>query len=154
MYIKTIILLVLGCWGFPVLGQQAISTSGAQASGTGGSVSYTIGQTDYRQAAGNGFVLTEGVQQPFELFVTGAEELASATGIHIFPNPTHNEVQAESPDRPFGYRLYDVHGRVLEESLLQKERHLIPLLSYPSGTYYLETILPGQKGGTAILIKK
>lgn len=154
MYIKTTTLLVLGCWGLPAWGQQAISTSGAQASGTGGTVSYTVGQTDYRQLVGNGFILTEGVQQPFELFVTGSEEIEIASGIRIFPNPTYGAVQALSEGRPFGYRLYDAQGRMLGQDLNYNLQHIILLQDYPTGTYQLETIIPGTRGLTAILIKK
>lgn len=154
MYINITTLLVLGCWGLPAWGQQAISTSGAQATGTGGTVSYTIGQNDYRQAVGNGFVLTEGVQQPFELFVTGSEEIEIASGIRIFPNPTYGALQAQSEGRPFGYRLYDSQGRMLVQDLNYNLQHIILLQDYPAGTYQLETIIPGTRGLTAILIKK
>mgnify|MGYP003647362234 CR=1 FL=1 len=49
-----------------VLSQEAISTSGGEAVGSGGSVSYTIGQVFYSSLSGSNGKLTEGVQQPLQ----------------------------------------------------------------------------------------
>lgn len=62
------IILFLGCcllgWGTSNLyAQQNIVASGGQATGAGGTVSYSIGQMDYISVTGAGGSITQGVQQ-------------------------------------------------------------------------------------------
>ena len=69
--------------------QHAFPVTGGEASGTGGTVSYTLGQVWYTTLNSNDVSITQGVQQPFEILeITG---LPSSTGItldvSLFPNP-------------------------------------------------------------------
>ncbi|MBT3920138.1 MAG: hypothetical protein HOF24_07115, partial [Flavobacteriaceae bacterium] len=47
--------------------QAALTASGGEAVGAGGSLSYTIGQVDYIQASGSGGTASQGVQQAFTI---------------------------------------------------------------------------------------
>ena len=47
--------------------QECIPTTGGNASGSEGSVSYTIGQIVYITNVGTNSSLAQGVQQPFEI---------------------------------------------------------------------------------------
>ena len=52
--------------------QSQTTASGGEASGSGGTVSYTVGQTAYQTNVGTGGTVTEGLQQAYEIFsVTG-----------------------------------------------------------------------------------
>ncbi|MCX6272178.1 MAG: carboxypeptidase-like regulatory domain-containing protein [Bacteroidetes bacterium] len=67
---KTI--LFLGCcllgWGSTsLLAQQGFVSTGGQATGAGGTVSFSIGQVDYLSAAGNNGTIIQGLQQPQSL---------------------------------------------------------------------------------------
>jgi len=50
--------------------QQAILATGGNATGSGGTVSYTVGQAAYITQTGSGGTVTQGVQQPFEIWIT------------------------------------------------------------------------------------
>ena len=68
-------------------------TAGGDASGSGGSISYSIGQVDYIQATGSGGTANQGVQQPIEIYVLGNDEFSNIElSAVIFPNPTSNYV--------------------------------------------------------------
>lgn len=153
MFKNILLLSIVFLYSSSTYAQTVVSASGNDASGTGGTLSYTIGQTDYRQSNGNGFILTEGVQQPYELFVTGAEQVLAATGIRIYPNPAMEEVRAESAGTVFGYRLYDANGKLLQEMMVMSNSHSIDLQHYGAGLYHLETIIPNKTGQTLTLIK-
>ena len=59
----------------PIFAQKNTVASGSVAIGAGGTVSYSIGQTDFIAATGGGGRITQGVQQPYEIFVvTGIEK--------------------------------------------------------------------------------
>ena len=84
-------LLLLGLGGATSLqAQETVTTAGGEASGSGGTASYTVGQVFYTTQTGtNGNTVAQGVQQPFEIsVVTGIPE---AKGINLsvsaYPNP-------------------------------------------------------------------
>ena len=54
--------------------QETIPATGGNASGSGGSVSYTIGQITYRTISGTNGAVTQGIQQPYEISVVTAVE--------------------------------------------------------------------------------
>ena len=69
--------MLLGLGGLTSLqAQEAIPATGGEASGSGGSASYTVGQVVYTTNVGtNGNSVAEGVQQPYEIsVVTGIPE--------------------------------------------------------------------------------
>ena len=100
--------------------QEAIPASGGEASGSGGTASYTVGQVVYTTNVGtNGNSVTEGVQQPFEIsVVTGIKE---AKGINLevsaYPNPTSNylTVKVENYETAnLQYIVFDINGKLLQ----------------------------------------
>ncbi len=71
-----------------LLAQQTIPASGGDATGSGGSVSYSVGQVFYHTHSAAAGSVAEGVQQPFEIFIiTSADDLIT-NKIHLraFPN--------------------------------------------------------------------
>ena len=58
-----------------LFGQQAVVTAGAEATGTGGTVSYSVGQVVYQTHAGTNGSVAEGVQQPYEISVLSSAKM-------------------------------------------------------------------------------
>jgi hypothetical protein len=83
-----VILCICG-YSTPLKGQETIPATGGNVSGSGGSVSYTVGQILYNTISGTNGTLAQGVQQPYEIsVVTGIEEaLGISLEIVVFPNP-------------------------------------------------------------------
>ncbi len=68
-----LVLLFLGLGGLQA--QDAVTAAGGEASGSGGSSSYSVGQVLYTTSAGSNGIVAHGVQQAYEIFVTaGIEE--------------------------------------------------------------------------------
>ena len=62
-------------FGIASQAQEAVSSTGGDASGSGGTASYTIGQVVFSNISNGRGAITQGVQQPYELFVVqGIEE--------------------------------------------------------------------------------
>ena len=58
-----------------ILAQESVSTSGSNASGTGGAVSYTVGQVAYTNSSGSNGSVSVGVQQAYTITATtGVDE--------------------------------------------------------------------------------
>ena len=72
-----------------VWAQQGVSASGGEATGIAGTVSYTVGQTDYITAYATDGSVSQGVQQPYVIgIVTGFLETDINLSCAISPNPT------------------------------------------------------------------
>jgi len=100
--------------------QEATTTAGSEAIGSGGMASYTVGQVGYTTNEGtNGNTVAQGMQQPFEIsVVTGITE---AKGIKLevlaYPNPTTDylSVKVENYETAnLQYMVFDINGKLLQ----------------------------------------
>ena len=94
-HIRTKLFLIAGLVFFSVSSQaqEAIPTAGGEATGSGGTVSYTVGQVNYQTASGTNGSISEGVQQPFEISVTSTNDISGVSlNVKAYPNPTQGEV--------------------------------------------------------------
>lgn len=121
--------------------QEAFTASGENAKGSGGSMSYSLGQVVYTTNDGNGGTVSQGVQHPYEIMVvTGVTEKSIELRIKAFPNPTSNNLYLEIKsieEKDLIYILCDVQGRCLEMQKISNSQTLIPLQKHTSGTYFL-----------------
>jgi len=154
--LNALLLFVLGLTG--VHAQEALPASGGNASGSGGSVSYTIGQVVYTTIAGINGSVAQGVQQPYEIsVVTG---LAEAAGINLicsaYPNPAKEYVtlRIENCDTEnMIYQLYDDSGKLLEKKKVEGTETRIHMTNLVIATYFLKVLRSNQVVKTFKVIK-
>ena len=143
---KQIKLTVVFLTGFSLTGlnaQQAITTSGGNASGSGGSISYSVGQIVFKTNSGSSGSVAQGVQQPYEIsVVTGLEE---ANGINLvlsaFPNPASDYVILKVENyktENLTYQLYDINGKLLLIRQISSVETLILMETLSIGSYFLK----------------
>lgn len=147
--LTVILLLVLG--GLTCLqAQETITTAGGEASGSGGTASYTVGQVVYTSQTGtNGNSVAQGVQQPFEIsVVTG---IAEAKGISLevsaYPNPTTDylTVKVENYETArLQYIVFDINGKLLQQVKCTGNETSIDIQDYPAANYFVK-VLDNQK---------
>ena len=77
--LSAVLLLGLGLTGLQA--QTSVNATGGDASGSGGSVSYSVGQVVYTTNTGTSGSVAQGVQQPYEISVVTAIE--EAKGINL-----------------------------------------------------------------------
>lgn len=140
LLLKSIILLLLSHSGLKA--QEVLTTSGGEAVGSGGTVSYTIGQTLYTTHTSSDGTIAYGVQQPYEIsVVSGIEEAKNITlSMVAYPNPTHDQLilsyegyQGEN----LTYYIYDLSGKLLETGKLTSNKTTIQMGSNPPALYLL-----------------
>jgi hypothetical protein len=142
--LSLVLLFVIGLNGLKA--QQSINATGENASGSGGSVSYSVGQVVYTTTKDANGLVARGVQQPFEiLIVTGIEE---ARGINlscsVYPNPTTDyltlKIAASASIRiqNLSYQLYDMNGRLFGSGKLESHETQIAMINLVPETYLLE----------------
>ncbi len=120
--------------------QENTVTSGGDATGAGGSVSYSIGQIDYTSNASGTGNVNQGVQQPFELFIEVADiESLQSVGINVYPNPTSEYLilSLTDPAKEMNYQLHDMNGRIVIAGKISGDETRIDMRPMAAGGYML-----------------
>lgn len=160
--LKLSALLILGLGLTRLQAQEVVTAGGGEATGSGGSASYSVGQMVYTTNIGTNGSVATGVQQPFEIsFVTGIEE---ANGISLivspYPNPTTDnltlKVSSSSTlsSESLSYQLFDVWGRLLKTQDKLALETQIEMQGYKQGTYLLKIVGDSRQVQTFKIIKK
>ncbi len=156
---KVLIAFCLFGYGTTIQAQNSIPASGGNATGTGGTVSYTIGQVVYTTISGTTGVMTQGVQQPFEISVlTGITEASGITlEISFYPNPANDyvilSVKKYDSDN-LGYKLYSLNGTLLQSKKVESNETRIQMGNILPGTYILKIGDNNKEIKTFKIIKK
>ena len=126
-----------------ILAQESVNTSGSNASGTGGAVSYTVGQVAYTNSSGSNGSVSAGVQQSYTITATtGVDENNFNLDVSVYPNPTTdllvlsiNELKEE-----YRYQVLDMAGKLLTNGQLRNNQTQLDFSSYAAGSYYVNII--------------
>jgi hypothetical protein len=147
--------LLLGL-GLTAQAQEATLSSGGMAIGSG-SVAYSIGQIAYKTVTGSTGTVSEGVQQPFEIFTLGVDNFANINlKMMVYPNPTHGDVMLEISGLSFEnltFQLIDLQGRSIEIRKIVSENEIIKMGSLQSATYFLKVSNNNKEVKTFKIIK-
>lgn len=157
-HIKLIIaLLGLLYWPGELYSQQNTDAAGGNAYGTGGTVSYSIGQVDYLNATGLGGTISDGVQQPYEIMIiSGIEDTTIKLTLSVYPNPATDIVTLSvenSNTRNMAYQLYDVQGKIINTNKLDGSQTLITLTELSNDIYFIKVLVKGNDVKTFKIIK-
>ncbi len=127
-----------------LLGQSTTVASGGVASGSMGRVSYTVGQAFYKAHNSSKGSSSEGVQQPFEIYVVSVvEHLPFNIHVLTYPNPTFDllilRVKSEksSLQKRLWYSLFNETGKLIEHKRISQLETKIEMGAYSPGVYFL-----------------
>ncbi len=156
-------LLLLGFGLTGLQAQTSINATSGNASGSGGTASYSVGQVTYQTHTGITGSVSEGVQQPYEIsVVTGIEE---AKGIDLsvsaYPNPTTDyltlcidkSVRTSLDLSQLSYQLYDMNGKLLQNEKITGTQTSIVMSNLVTATFFLKVIQGNKEVKTFKIIK-
>ena len=129
--------------GLNAKAQQSTNTSGGNATGAGGTVTYSVGQISYTTNTGTIGSACQGVQQPFEIFKVTSVDEAKDLNINLsaFPNPTFDfltlKIESEST-KNLSYLLLDINGKLLASQKLDGAETKIAMNNYAAATYFVK----------------
>ena len=155
--VKLSALLLLGICFNSLYAQQATAVSGADASGSGGSAAYSVGQIVYTTNTGSNGSVAQGAQQPYEISVTtGLLETDFKLNLTAYPNPTTNYLmlQIDNFDKALSYQLFDISGKLLESNAIVVNSTTIKMENYPTATYFLKVTQNNALVKTFKIVKK
>lgn len=122
--------------------QEALLTSGQEASGSGGSSSSSMGQVLYTTNIGSSGSVAQGVQQAFEISTTiGIEETGIQLVCSAFPNPTVDNLLltvVNNLNDDLSYQLFDLNGKLIDANSIHSENTTINMESLPPAGYFLK----------------
>lgn len=128
-------------------GQTTSNTSGGKASGSGGAVSYSLGQIAYQTHSGTNGSVSEGVQQAYDISVViGIENTFISMKIIAYPSPTTDylilKVNTFSSlnTNSMVYQLYDLNGRLLQSKKLTSTETQINMSTYVPSIYFVRIV--------------
>ncbi|MDY0216510.1 MAG: T9SS type A sorting domain-containing protein [Bacteroidales bacterium] len=141
------------------IAQESINTAGGNASGTGGSVSYSVGQVFCQTHVGTNGSVVEGVQQAFEISeVTAIEEAKDISlTISAYPNPTNDFLQLKVENENFknlSFQLFDINGKLLQNRKITDNQINIDMSNLVSATYFVKIIQSNKEVKTFKIVKK
>jgi hypothetical protein len=153
-----VVLLSVAFRPFFLQAQESIPAAGGDATGSGGSVSYSIGQVVYSTNTSATGSVSEGVQQPYEIFVITGSDLLPLVSLSckVFPNPTTDFLilsVGESEKRNLSYRLSDLNGRDIASGKVIDEQTRIQMGTLRNGNYFLSVLMNNSEVKTFKIIK-
>jgi len=132
-----------------VQAQVTIPATGGNATGSGGSVSYTYGQVTCGTFLGSNGIVAQGVQQPYEISVVTAIRNTEEINLicTVFPNPTRGIIKLVVKTKDFDnlrFELYNLNGLKIQDKKIDNEETEIIMDSFLTSTYILK-VLSGNK---------
>jgi hypothetical protein len=154
--LSTLLSIILGTTRLQA--QESFVTTGGEATGSGGAVSYSAGQIAYQTCMGSNGSVEEGVQQPYEIAVlTGIED---AKGINLkvvaYPNPTADNLILEIKDSEFStfsVQLFDMNGNFIQNIKHTGKQTRIVMNHLAPSSYFLKVFQEEHELKTFKIIK-
>jgi hypothetical protein len=150
---KILCTLILFVFAVNVLQSQVtLSATGGEATGSGGFMSYSVGQLFYHTHGSANGTVAEGVQQPYEISVVTGDGEVTGIGLAVsaFPNPAKDYLILRAENDNFAnleYHFYDVSGSLIMQKTITANETAIYLVSIEPGVYFLKVsqITPDHK---------
>jgi hypothetical protein len=138
-------------------GQQGTDASGGLATGAGGSVSYSVGQIDYITSLSLNGIITQGLQQPYEiLLITEVNESRIDLNISVYPNPTVDNLSIiikNSDIQNMSYSIIDTYGKIIVDEKIISQKTTVLMNDFVNGIYFIKVLNNNIEARTFKLIK-
>ncbi|TRX22991.1 T9SS type A sorting domain-containing protein [Flavobacterium franklandianum] len=140
---------------------ETFNASGDDATGSSGSVTYSIGQVFYTYIGESVYDVAQGIQQEelSQTLDTPENSVEPKAEIVIFPNPTTDFVTVNMEGIEFksglqSYQLYDLQGRLLKQNTIDQADTRIDLNDLSSSIYILQVYVDNKILKTFKILKK
>lgn len=141
---RPIALLAAGLlWAGFAQAQESTNASGGDATGTGGTASYSVGQVVYTTNTGSTGSVAQGVQHAYEIFTVGIKETELNISLTAFPNPTTENLTLQISDyinEKLSYQLFDMQGKQLSNGQIVAQKTQINMNNLPTATYFVNVV--------------
>jgi len=138
--------------------QETFSSIYGNATGTGGTSSYTVGQLVYTTNTSNSGSVSQGVQQAFEFQTLSNSRLLTVQLKAVtYPNPTTDFIVLKITDitlKNLQYTLFDFNGKAIASSPIKTSSTEIPMKYLSTWMYLLKLTKKNKPLKSFKIIKK
>lgn len=134
--------------------QEALLSSGGDATGAGGAAAYSVGQIAYSHYNADLGQVTQGVQQSYLVIMVGSSGPLPDISVSMYPNPVKAGTTILWEDSSIGigtgtfsFTLCDIYGKLLAREKITGQLTNVSFEDFPEGVYVLQVF------NTNILIK-
>ena len=130
-------------WAGLAQAQESTNASRGDATGSGGTVAYSVGQVVYTTKTDASGTVSQGVQQAYEIFTVGIKGTELNISLTAFPNPTTENLNLQISafnNEKFAYQLFDMQGKLLSNGQITAQQTQINTSSLPSATYFIKVV--------------
>lgn len=127
--------------------QQSVHSSGGNATGSGGSSSFSVGQTVYTTNSNANGSVAQGVQHAYEIFAVGVSEVLVDFSMLVFPNPTTDGVSisiGNYQNEVLEFQLFDLQGKLLDQGSIDSAETLVDMQNLATSSYMLNVYQNGK----------
>ena len=135
---------------------QVLSATGGDATGSGGTVAYSVGQIVYTTNTGTTGSVAQGVDQAYEISSVGIKETALNISLSIFPNPTSDYLTLKVEDynnEALSYSLLDEQGKLVLNEQITNQDTQVAMSTLARGAYFINVLQANKKIQTFKIIK-
>jgi len=135
---------------------QVLSATGGDASGSGGTVAYSVGQIVYTTSTGTTGSVAQGVEQAYEIYSVGIKETSLNISLSIFPNPTSDFLTLKVEDynnEALSYNLIDEQGKLILSEQITNQETQVSMSVLARGSYFINIVQSNKKIQTFKIIK-
>ena len=144
-------------WAGMVHAQESVVSSGGDATGSGGSVAYSLGQVVYTASDSTSGMVSQGVQQAYEIYMVGINATELNIALSVFPNPTVDDLILQISDyknENLTYQLFDIQGKQVSYGQVTAPQTQLNMKGLPSATYILNIVYQENKNFQSFKIIK
>ena len=138
--------------------QEIVPSTGGDATGAGGTSSFTVGQVFYTSNTSSTSSVSQGVQQTFEIQTLSNPGLLTVQLTAVtYPNPTTDYVVLKITDTALEnlqYSLFDLNGKTIVSKKITTSSTEINTRNFSIGMYLLKLTKKNQPIKTFKIIKK
>lgn len=153
---KLITALFLSCCT-SLCAQESVNASGATGTGSGGTVTFSIGQVAFTSGTGSGGTASQGVQQAYEIYINGVAMQEELLNLRVYPNPATDMLQLHSTffkNEAADYVVYNTEGKAVATGKIIRENTEISMAGLAQGTYILNVVHNNKEVQSFKIIKK
>lgn len=153
---KTLLAFLLSLTISVIYAQEAVPTTGGDASSSSGSLAYSIGQVVYTTNTNTDGTVSQGVQKAFEIFTLSIDDNQLDILLSVYPNPTTSHINLRMDDqlsKDLSFQLYDLQGRLLRQGDITDKITKIDMQKLQSATYLINILKDNKRVKSYKVIK-
>lgn len=123
--------------------QISANSSGGDASGSGGTAAYTVGEVVYTSVNGSSGDVEQGVQHAYSVSGVGISNPAFEIALSVYPNPTFNNLViniTKGFQENLRYRVTDMLGQIVHGGTIATTETVIEMHTLAAATYFVAVV--------------